>query len=275
MVSENSGNISGFSEFVSNLSDNILSELSKRVDIVFDTDLFQSLPSIFLNNLRSALKDPLVDTEIKDLVSSLVDRAGELSLEKLLTAFGYRGTNDITINSDLECLDELDEVDSVDDEEIYQFLTGYYYKNTTGYRLLYITETSKSDEFLKNIADNFLEDSDEIKSFIRVLGPDKVKNCHGHVKSCRELLAAKSINTGNTMKELIQLEFTQGKEVITRPEVKARLLKVYSNNSIDKSTATASDILKYFEVEESTSSIVDPGTGQKKRVRVYKIGCPK
>lgn len=168
----------------------------------------------------------------------------------------------------------MDEVDSIDDEEIHQFLTGYCYKNTTGYRLLYITETNKSDEFLKNIADNFLEDSDEIKSFIRVLGPDKVKNCHGHVKSCRELLAAKSTKTGKTVKELVQLEFTQG-ELITRPEVKARLLKVYSDNSIDKSTTTASDILKYFEVEESTSSMVDPGTGQKKRVRVYKIGRPK
>ena len=155
--------------------------------------------------------------------------------------------------------------DDIVNVEVSNFLRIYETKTTMYDKLKLLCEYDMSNK-AKDIILSQISDSDEIKSYYQVLGPDRL-----HKLGYSVTLIKKELGIATFSPELlistIYRNFNVGDKILFT-DLKEKLSNLYASINYNVN-AKATDIFNYFEAKEYMTSIeVD---GKKKRVRGYKL----
>ena len=155
--------------------------------------------------------------------------------------------------------------DDIVNKEVSDFIRIYDSLTTRYDKLKLLCEFGLSKSAI-NIVLGQISDSDEIKSYYTILGPQKLKSLSYDVSRIRKALGI-VIFSPELLINSIYSDFKEG-EKYTLTSIKSRLDSIYSSISY-QSSPKATDILKYFEIKECLISI--EVEGKKKRMRGYEL----
>lgn len=155
--------------------------------------------------------------------------------------------------------------DDVVNRDVTRFLCIYETLTTIHDKLKMLCEYPVSKEAIQIVLDQ-IPDSDEIKSYYMILGPERLKSLSYSVTFIRRELGIVTFSP-ELLVSTITLNFNPG-EKYSLANLKNKLGELYSSINYT-ANPKANDILNYFEVKEykSTETI----DGVKKRVRGYEL----
>ena len=155
--------------------------------------------------------------------------------------------------------------DDVVNRDVTRFLCIYETLTTIHDKLKMLCEYPVSKEAIQIVLDQ-IPDSDEIKSYYMILGPERLKSLSYSVTFIRRELGIVTFSS-ELLVSTITLNFNPG-EKYSLANLKNKLGELYSSINYT-ANPKANDILNYFEVKEykSTETI----DGVKKRVRGYEL----
>ena len=155
--------------------------------------------------------------------------------------------------------------DDIINRDVTRFLCIYDTLTTMLEKFKMLCEYPVSKEVIQIVLDQ-IADSDEIKSYYLLLGPDRLKKLHYNITNIRRELGIVTFSP-ELLNNTIHQNFNPG-EKYTLANLKAKLGDLYSSISYT-AVPKANDILEYFEVKEvQNTMLVD---GEKKRVRGYEL----
>ena len=155
--------------------------------------------------------------------------------------------------------------DDVIDQEVNNFLNTYRTLPTMYEKLKMLCEGGLSPKALEIVLGQF-PDSDEIKNYYNVLGPNRLR-----ALSYNKTFIKKELNVVMFNPLLLQNRIYQDFKVgdkLPLADIKSKLKNIYDEVSY-KATPKASDLGNYFEIKESSMrAVVD---GKKKVVKAYEL----
>ena len=155
--------------------------------------------------------------------------------------------------------------DDIINRDVTRFLCIYDTLTTMLEKFKMLCEYPVSKEVIQIVLDQ-IADSDEIKSYYLLLGPDRLKKLHYNITNIRRELGIVTFSP-ELLNNTIHQNFNQG-EKYTLANLKAKLGDLYSSISYT-AVPKANDILEYFEVKEVQNTMLVDGV--KKRIRSYEL----
>lgn len=155
--------------------------------------------------------------------------------------------------------------DDIINRDVTRFLCIYDTLTTMLEKFKMLCEYPVSKEVIQIVLDQ-IADSDEIKSYYLLLGPDRLKKLHYNITNIRRELGIVTFSP-ELLNNTIHQNFNPG-EKYTLANLKAKLGDLYSNINYT-ATPKANDILEYFEVKEVQNTMLVDGV--KKRIRSYEL----
>ena len=189
---------------------------------------------------------------IQDILDYVIKDYGEDSISKYL---------EVTKKKEMKVYSE----DSKINSEIIKFINTYETLTTIYDKLKMLCEYPVSKEVIQIVLDQ-IADSDEIKSYYLLLGPDRLKKLHYNITNIRRELGIVTFSP-ELLNNTIHQNFNPG-EKYTLANLKAKLGDLYSSISYT-AVPKANDILEYFEVKEVQNTMLVDGV--KKRIRSYEL----
>ena len=113
---------------------------------------------------------------------------------------------------------------------------------------------------------NQLSESDVIKSYLTIIGRDKIKAMSYNISNMNNLLKKVTFSP-LVLENAIYQEFKEG-DKIPLSEIKIKLGNIYSDIGYVKNPV-GSDILEFFKIQES--SVYEIIDGRRKKIRCYKL----
>lgn len=208
---------------------------------------------------------------IKEYLDKIIDRYGDsLSTELSLEYMREDGYSD-RVNKYLEVLSRRDSgvycEDDVVNQEVSRFMKVYDSFKTRYEKLKYLCESNLTREALRIILGQ-ISDSDEIKSYYTILGPQRLKNLGYDSNRIKRELGIITFSPELLIQEIFS-NFKEG-EKYTLSNLKSKLSSIYS--SINYSAAPkAKDIENWFESKLIYITVVDQNTGKKKQTKGYEL----
>ena len=188
----------------------------------------------------------------QDILDYVIKDYGEDSISKYL---------EVTKKKEMKVYSE----DSKINSEIIKFINTYETLTTIYDKLKMLCEYPVSKEVIQIVLDQ-IADSDEIKSYYLLLGPDRLKKLHYNITNIRRELGIVTFSP-ELLNNTIHQNFNPG-EKYTLANLKAKLGDLYSSISYT-AVPKANDILEYFEVKEVQNTMLVDGV--KKRIRSYEL----
>ena len=148
--------------------------------------------------------------------------------------------------------------------EVSNFLFEYESKKTLYDKLRLLCELNLSKQALDIILAQ-IPDSDEIKSYYTILGPQRLYELGYNTTRIKKELGIITFSP-ELLRASIYHEFKVG-DRLTLLEIKDKLTVIYNSINYTK-TPKATDILEFFEVKDSTITLKD---GSGRRLRGYKL----
>ena len=155
--------------------------------------------------------------------------------------------------------------DDIVNHEVSEFLKIYTSLTTIHDKLKILCEYGLSNDAIQIVLGQ-IADSDEIKSYYTTLGPQKLKSLSYNSTKIKNYLGIVTFSQ-ELLESSIYSEFKVG-DIWLLSDIKSRLECIYNNINYDK-IAKASDLISYFEIQETM--LRKEINGEKKRVKVYKI----
>nr|UWG87080.1 MAG: U3 small nucleolar RNA-associated SSU processome protein 25 [Bacteriophage sp.] len=155
--------------------------------------------------------------------------------------------------------------DDIINRDVTRFLCIYDTLTTMLEKFKMLCEYPVSKEVIQIVLDQ-IADSDEIKSYYLLLGPDRLKKLHYNITNIRRELGIVTFSP-ELLNNTIHQNFNPG-EKYTLANLKAKLRDLYSSISYT-AVPKANDILEYFEVKEVQNTMLVDGV--KKRIRSYEL----
>jgi hypothetical protein len=155
--------------------------------------------------------------------------------------------------------------DDIINRDVTRFLCIYDTLTTMLEKFKMLCEYPVSKEVIQIVLDQ-IADSDEIKSYYLLLGPDRLKKLHYNITNIRRELGIVTFSP-ELLNNTIHQNFNPG-EKYTLANLKAKLGDLYSSISYT-AVPKANDILEYFEVKEIQNTMLVDGV--KKRIRSYEL----
>ena len=155
--------------------------------------------------------------------------------------------------------------DDIINRDVTRFLCIYDTLTTMLEKFKMLCEYPVSKEVIQIVLDQ-IADSDEIKSYYLLLGPDRLKKLHYNITNIRRELGIVTFSP-ELLNNTIHQNFNPG-EKYTLANLKAKLGDLYSSISYT-AVPKANDILNYFEVKEVQNTMLVDGV--KKRIRSYEL----
>ncbi len=155
--------------------------------------------------------------------------------------------------------------DDIINRDVTRFLCIYDTLTTMLEKFKILCEYPVSKEVIQIVLDQ-IADSDEIKSYYLLLGPDRLKKLHYNITNIRRELGIVTFSP-ELLNNTIHQNFNPG-EKYTLANLKAKLGDLYSSISYT-AVPKANDILEYFEVKEVQNTMLVDGV--KKRIRSYEL----
>ena len=155
--------------------------------------------------------------------------------------------------------------DDIISRDVTRFLCIYDTLTTMLEKFKMLCEYPVSKEVIQIVLDQ-IADSDEIKSYYLLLGPDRLKKLHYNITNIRRELGIVTFSP-ELLNNTIHQNFNPG-EKYTLANLKAKLGDLYSSISYT-AVPKANDILEYFEVKEVQNTMLVDGV--KKRIRSYEL----
>ena len=155
--------------------------------------------------------------------------------------------------------------DDIINRDVTRFLCIYDTLTTMLEKFKMLCEYPVSKEVIQIVLDQ-IADSDEIKSYYLLLGPDRLKKLHYNITNIRRELGIVTFSP-ELLNNTIHQNFNPG-EKYTLANLKAKLGDLYSSISYT-AVPKANDILEYFEVKEVQNTMLVDGV--KKRIRSYEL----
>ena len=155
--------------------------------------------------------------------------------------------------------------DDIINRDVTRFLCIYDTLTTMLEKFKMLCEYPVSKEVIQIVSDQ-IADSDEIKSYYLLLGPDRLKKLHYNITNIRRELGIVTFSP-ELLNNTIHQNFNPG-EKYTLANLKAKLGDLYSSISYT-AVPKANDILEYFEVKEVQNTMLVDGV--KKRIRSYEL----
>ena len=155
--------------------------------------------------------------------------------------------------------------DDIINRDVTRFLCIYDTLTTMLEKFKMLCEYPVSKEVIQIVLDQ-IADSDEIKSYYLLLGPDRLKKLHYNITNIRRELGIVTFSP-ELLNNTIHQNFNPG-EKYTLANLKAKLGDLYSSISYT-AVPKANDILEYFEVKEVQNTMLVDGV--KKRIRSYTL----
>ena len=160
--------------------------------------------------------------------------------------------------------------DDIVNIEVSNFLFEYESKKTLYDKLRLLCELDLSKQAL-NIILAQIPDSDEIKSYYTILGPQRLYELGYNTTRIKKELGIITFSP-ELLRASIYREFKVG-DRLTLSDIKDKLTNIYSSINYG-ATPKATDLNEFFEIEDSRITIVDD-SGQKKRVRGFILSAIK
>ena len=160
--------------------------------------------------------------------------------------------------------------DDIVNIEVSNFLFEYESKKTLYDKLRLLCELDLSKQAL-NIILAQIPDSDEIKSYYTILGPQRLYELGYNTTRIKKELGIITFSP-ELLRASIYREFKVG-DRLTLSDIKDKLTNIYSSINYG-ATPKATDLNELFEIEDSRITIVDD-SGQKKRVRGFILSAIK
>ena len=155
--------------------------------------------------------------------------------------------------------------DTIINQEVSEFMNIYDSYNTRFEKLRFLCESNLSKEAV-DIVLNQIPDSDYIKSYYTLLGPDRLKNL-GYKRNNIEKELGIVTFSDELLLDSVYSEFKVGDKLLLS-NIKDRLSSIYSSINYS-ATPKAKDLLKWFEIKESTMrTTID---GEKKVMKYYEL----
>ena len=155
--------------------------------------------------------------------------------------------------------------DDIINRDVTRFLCIYDTLTTMLEKFKMLCEYPVSKEVIQIVLDQ-IANSDEIKSYYLLLGPDRLKKLHYNITNIRRELGIVTFSP-ELLNNTIHQNFNPG-EKYTLANLKAKLGDLYSSISYT-AVPKANDILEYFEVKEVQNTMLVDGV--KKRIRSYEL----
>ena len=248
--------------------------LTENLLSAFDTATLQAKQGLAksyqdLAKLKNYHDDYVAVNKIRDEYGniSLVPTINELVLVNELRAFKIqqidykdRFTVFTTVHTTLT-------PDDVVNQEVSRFMKVYDSFKTRYEKLKYLCESNLTREALRIILGQ-ISDSDEIKSYYTILGPQRLKNLGYDSNRIKRELGIITFSPELLIQEIFS-NFKEG-EKYTLSNLKSKLSSIYS--SINYSAAPkAKDIENWFESKLIYITVVDQNTGKKKQTKGYEL----
>lgn len=148
------------------------------------------------------------------------------------------------------------------DQKSLEIVEKYYSSTTIIDRLKILCENEISDIVLSNIPD-----SDELKAYYKVLGPEKIKATYYNITLIRKEFNKRTFSNSDLSYSIFK-EFNIGDKILLI-DIKESLRKIYESVNY-KGTPKATDLGEYFEIKELKISTIDEN-GKKKRSKGFEL----
>ena len=156
--------------------------------------------------------------------------------------------------------------ENITNQQVVSFLDEYKNLTTFRERLKMLCECSLEKEVINMILDQIGE-QDSIKTYYKLLGPDKIKS-FGYNRTYIEKALGIVTFSRDYLKEEIYSNFKEG-DKYTLAKLKEELGKIYDNVNY-RATPKANDIINYFEIREF-SIYEKKSDGSRRRIRGYEL----
>ena len=155
--------------------------------------------------------------------------------------------------------------DDIINQEASRFMKIYFSYKTIYDKLRLLCEEKISREAIEIVLSQ-IPDSDEIKSYYTTLGPQRLYSLGYNVTKIKRELGVVTFSD-ELLYDSIYSEFKEGDRLLL-PVIKEKLSSIYSSINYKK-TPKAIDLVRWFEIKESTMRTVI--NGNKKIVRYYEL----
>ena len=155
--------------------------------------------------------------------------------------------------------------DDIINQEASRFMKIYFSYKTIYEKLRLLCEGKISQEAIEIVLSQ-IPDSDEIKSYYTTLGPQRLYSLGYNVTKIKRELGVVTFSD-ELLYDSIYSEFKEGDRLLL-PVIKEKLSSIYSSINYKK-TPKAIDLVRWFEIKESTMRTVI--NGNKKIVRYYEL----
>ena len=160
--------------------------------------------------------------------------------------------------------------DDIINQEAYKFIQKYNDLTEARKKLILLCESSLDGSLSREAVEIILSqipDSDYIKSYYITLGPQKLKNL-GYKRNNIEKALGIVVFSDELLLDTIYSSFKEGEKYLLS-DLKNKLSNIYSSISY-QSTPKAKDIVKWFDIKESTMRITTD-VGEKKVMKYYEL----
>lgn len=155
--------------------------------------------------------------------------------------------------------------DDITNREVSKFIRVYDSYTTMYDKLRCLCEYELSQDAIKIVLSQ-ISDSDEVKSYYKALGSEKLRALSYNSTRIKKALGI-VVFSDELLYDSIYSEFKVGEKYIL-PAVKEKLGNIYASINYS-ATPKANDIEKYFEIKDSMCRMEI--NGEKKRVRYYEL----
>ena len=159
--------------------------------------------------------------------------------------------------------------DDIINQQALEFLEEYNSLTEARKKMILLCESSLDGRLSKEVIEIVLaqiSDSDYIKGYYQSLGPEKLKNL-GYKRNNIEKALGVVVFSEELLYDSIYSDFKEG-DKMSLAEVKNKLTIIYSSINY-QSTPKAKDLLRYFDIKESTMRTII--NGEKKTIRYYEL----
>ena len=156
--------------------------------------------------------------------------------------------------------------DDIANRKAMEFMENYNNMTEARKKMIYLCECGLSRDVIQIVLDQ-IPDSDYIKSYYQILGPERLKAL-GYKRNNIERALGIITFSPELLKQEIYSSFREG-EKLSLVYIKNLLSSIYSSVNY-QSTPKATDLGNYFELKECLVPVID-SDGNKKRVRGYEL----
>ena len=157
--------------------------------------------------------------------------------------------------------------DDIINQEVVKFLEKYNSLTEARKKMIFLCECGLSKEAIDIIL-NQIPDSDYIKSYYIMLGPDRLKSLSYKRNNIEKALGIVTFSPELLLDE-VYFNFKEGDKYI-KSNLKQKLSNIYSSINYSVSPK-ANDIENWFEVKEIVMYEKDQITGKRKQIRGYEL----